>query len=138
MNHLENLNICSKNISVLVRRVEGYERTMFNQALLPLLKECVREINSFIHKIDDLTSCSLHTRNIFELYLTLRHIGEDERALKSWIGQSHKDSTDINEGFISLFKTRGLDTSELEDVQIFTNESLEESPFESKGPFQVR
>lgn len=138
MNHLDKLKISCKNIDEIAHRVSRHEKNMFNQALFPLLKESVREIESLTQKIDHLTSCSLHTRNIFELYLILRHVNEDEKALKNWIGQSHKDSSDINEGFICLCKTNGLDVSELEEVQRFIDKSLEESPFESKGAFQVR
>ena len=138
MTNSDNLNLCLNKINTLANEIESYEHTIFNQAFYAILKASAIEIDDLINKIDDLTSSSLHTRNIFELYLILRHISEDEIALSNWIGQSHKDSTDINKGFVSLFQSNGLDTSILENMQQLKDKALEESKYESKGPFQIK
>ncbi|MBB1475642.1 DUF5677 domain-containing protein [Shewanella sp. SG41-3] len=138
MTNLDNLNLCLNQINALANKTKPYQHTTFNQAFYSILRASAVELDDLISKIDDLTACSLHTRNIFELYLILRHIYEDEEALNCWVGQSHKDSTDINKGFVTLFQSNGLDTSILENMQQLKDKALEESNYESKSPFQVR
>ncbi|MGB0943822.1 MAG: DUF5677 domain-containing protein, partial [Marinomonas sp.] len=38
----------------------------------------------------------------------------------------------------TLLEKKGLDTSELKEIQKFEDKSLEQSPFQSKGGFQIR
>ena len=106
--------------------------------MIGLLKEAERENNRLLCSLNDLTLASLAVRNLFEIYLIFKHICSDEKALFNWFGQSHKDSKEVKDGFITLMEKKGFDTSELKEIQKFDDESLEQSPFQSKGGFQVR
>lgn len=134
----EQIEQASINFDVAIKFLAGKEYSTFNNAILHLIKEAYRETNRLLASLNDLTLASLAVRNIFELYLISKHIYSDKKALFSWYGQSHKDSKEVRDGFITLMKKKGLDTSELEAIQKFEDRSLQESPFESKGGFQIR
>ncbi len=136
--YIDQFEIASKNIDVAIKYLAGKGYSTLNNALLGLLSEARRENNRLLTSLDDLTLTSLSVRNLFEIYLISKHIYSDEKALLNWYGQSHKDSKDINDGFISLLKKKGLDTTELESIQKSEDDSLKNSPFESKGGFQMR
>lgn len=138
MNDLGNLRRYAENIGSIALRVKEYKETDQNLSVYFFLNQCGREIKSFTTNINDLQYCAFHMRNIFELYLILRHISEDEKAINNWIGQIHKDFTDINKGFMAYGKKAGLDISALERKQISIDEILKKSSFESTGPFNIR
>lgn len=138
MNDLEKIKLCIENIEKLTPNIVSPNDTLLVQALTPLLQASTREINKLMYEELDLSSLSLCVRNIFELYLILEHICTDERALKNWFGQAHKDFKDVNDGFITLCQNNGLDISELVKVQEFQDDSLDASPFKSKGGFNIR
>ena len=134
----ESFKLASDNFCVAIEFIENQDYSALNNALLCLLKEAERENNRLLSSLNDVTLTSLAIRNLFEIYLISKHIYNDEKALNNWYGQSHKDSKEVRDGFITLMKKKGLDTTELEEIQKFEDESLKESPFESKGGFQVR
>lgn len=138
MNNLDNLRICVENIDSIALRVKEHKETDKNLIVYLFLNQCGREIKSLTTNINDLQYCVFHMRNIFELYLILQHILEDEKAINNWLGQAYKDFSDINKGFALLGKKTELDISELENMQISMDKTLEESPFESTGPFNIR
>ena len=86
----------------------------------------------------DLTYVGIGTRNIIELYLISRHIFTDKKWLDNWLGQIHKDTVDIQDGFLTLMKKHGKNTSELEVIQKFCDESLEQSEYDANGQFNMR
>ncbi|TGN40681.1 DUF5677 domain-containing protein [Marinobacter confluentis] len=103
-----------------------------------LFREAYREIERLFQFSDDLTFASLSVRNLFELYLISQHVHSDKKALSRWLGQTHKDSKDVRDGFITLMRKKGFNTKELEELQEFEDRALAESPFTSNGPFQMR
>lgn len=127
----EQLELASENYSVAVSFFESKDYSTLNSALLGLLKEAQRENCRLLSSLNDLTLASLAVRNLFEIYLIFKHIYSDKKALLSWFGQSHKDSKEVKDGFITLMEKKGLDTTELRKIQKFEDESLEQSPFQS-------
>lgn len=138
LGHKDNLKLSKSGLESVIEKLSGQNYLKRNNALVHLFKASHREIGELEADMMDLTSCSLHSRNIFELYLIMLHVYSDEKALNSWYGQLHKDSKDIKVGFIELLKKRGMDTSEFEELQRFEDKTLDESDFQSKGGFQIR
>lgn len=124
----------------ILRYIECTSKLPFNElnnALLNLFQSSVREISQLIENITALDYVSLHTRNIFELYLITLQINTSDLELKRWYGQQHKDSTDVRSGFRQLLIKKGLDTSALDEVQKFEDDSLSESPYKSERNFNI-
>jgi hypothetical protein len=129
-------------ISTSLKNAIGFlskkEYSALNSAQVSLFKEACRELNRLRASLDDLTLVSLSVRNIFEIYLILKHVGADEKALHKWYGQSHKDSKEIRDGFIRLMEKRNLDTAELRKMQDFEDHNLAASPFQSEHSFNMK
>jgi len=134
----EQLELAFENFSVAILFYERKGYSTLNSALLALLKEARRENGRLLLYLDELTLASLAVRNLFEIYLIFKHVHSDEKALFSWFGQAHKDSKEVKDGFITLMEKKGLDATELREIQKFEDESLDESPFKSKGGFPVK
>jgi len=130
--------LISKSLENAIGFLSKKEYSTLNIAQVSLFKEANRELTRLRASLDDLTLVSLSVRNIFEIYLILRHVGADEKALHNWHGQSHKDSKDIRDGFIRLMERKNLDTAELREIQNFEDRNLADSPFQSKGPFNMK
>lgn len=135
---INQFEISKKNFLTVRSFLERKEYSTLYSALLNLVSEAERENNRLLQSINDLTLASLAIRNLFELFLISKHIYSDEKGLLNWYGQSHKDSKEVRTGFITLMKQKGLDTTELESIQKFEDDSLAQSPFQSKGSFQIR
>ncbi|MFA5214696.1 hypothetical protein [Sulfuricurvum sp.] len=138
LNHLENLNITKTIIEDCLMHLRNKTYNQLNMALINLLEEILREVERFITGRSDLTLTSLQVRNIFELYLITKHVSTNQEGLNDWYGQMHKDSIDLQNGFMNLFSSHNQDISELHDIQDFINESLANSPFESKREFNIK
>lgn len=138
LNHKDNLKLSKKVVEETIANLGKENYTELNNALIQLLEDSSREISHLYSETDNLISCSLHTRNIFELNLILMHIYSDGKALKNWYGQAYKDSKDIRDGFISLLKRENIDTSKLEEMQEFEEQNIINSPYQSKGGFQIK
>jgi hypothetical protein len=82
-------------------------------AVVNISKDLVREVDRLIEHSNDLSIVGLCVRNIFELFLIFIHIKSDENALRDWIGQSHKDITDIQDGLISLLQRSNIESPDL-------------------------
>lgn len=136
--HLEKFNISKKIIEDCLIHLQDKELNQLNIALINLLEEVLRELERFINGRTDLTLTSLQVRNIFELYLITKHVSTNQEGLNDWYGQMHKDTIDIQDGFMNLFSNHDQDISELQDIQNFVNENLENSPFESKREFNIK
>lgn len=134
----QQFEIASENFRIVRNYLEEKDYSTLNSALLCLLNEAQRENDRLLSSLDDLTLVSLSIRNLFEIYLISKHVNSDEKALSNWYGQSHKDSKEVRDGFITLLEMKGLDATELKQIQKFEDESLKESQFQSKGSFQVR
>lgn len=132
------VEIADNNLHVMIDYLSNEPNSTQNSALLGLFRDAQREIHRLLCSFDNLTISSLAIRNIFEVYLILKHIYSDPKALYSWYGQSHKDSKEVRDGFIKLMENKGLDTTELKEIQLLEDQALEHSPFQSKGSFQVR
>ncbi|EJL6785551.1 hypothetical protein B7489_23740 [Vibrio alginolyticus] len=141
MNHSntkECIELLESNLTVAITHLSNLPYSTQSSAMLGLFREAHRETHRLLASFNDLTFSSLAVRNIFEIYLISKHISSDQKALYSWYGQSHKDSKEVRDGFIKLMEKKGLDTRELKDIQLFEDQALKQSPFESKGAFQVR
>ncbi len=130
--------LISKSVENAIVFLSKREYSTLSSAQVSLLKEAHRELNRLQASLGDLTFVSLSIRNIYEVYLILMHVGADQKALHSWYGQSHKDSKDIRDGFIRLIEKKNLDATELREIQNFEDRNLASSPFESKGPFNMK
>jgi len=131
------LELSKKNISKVIDDLSSKEYAELNNAVLNILKNLVQEISRLIVTIDELEYASLHTRNIFELYLILTHVYSDNEALSRWYGQLHSDSEQIRDGFRKLLVKKGLDTSALDEVKEFEDNALEISPYSSERNFNI-
>ena len=128
------INIVNATLDVL--KVDVTNEFYFS--LSNLLNEINREINRINNKDLDLTLLSLTLRNLFELYLITRYVHDDKKAFASWMGQIHKDSADVLDGFISLFSKNNLKTDELLEQRKFIDATLEGSDYNSKGHFNIK
>jgi hypothetical protein len=133
----DDLELSKKNISVVIDDLESKEYAELNNAVINILKNIVQEISRLISSIDELEYASLHTRNIFELYLILTHVYSDNEALSRWYGQLHSDSEQIRNGFRKLLVKKGLDTSSLDEVKEFEDNALKISPYSSERNFNI-
>lgn len=134
----EDIELSRTNISKIIVSLSEPDFTEKNNAVLNILKNIVRELSRLIASIDELEYASLHTRNIFELYLILTHIYSDKNALDSWYGQLHKDSEQVRNGFRKLLVKKGLDTTSLDEIKDFEDKALENSPYSSERNFSIR
>jgi len=133
----EDLELSKENISKVIDDLASKEYSELNHAVLNILRNIVQEISRLVVSIDELEYASLHTRNIFELYLILTHVYSDTEALSRWYGQLHKDSEQIRDGFRKLLVRKGLDTSALDEVKEFEDNALKISPYSSKRNFNI-
>ena len=136
--HKDDLSLSKASIDKVIGNLEQEGLTELNIALTNLLKASSREIDYLIGHIDDLALASMNTRNIFEIYLILLAVSASDNNLKRWFGQSHRDSKDIRDGFIKVASNKGLDVSELEEIQRFDDQTLEESPYKSERGFNIK
>ena len=132
----EDLELSKTNISKVVEDLSSKESEL-NNAAKNILKNIALEITRLTSTLDDLEYASLHTRNIFELYLILTHIYSDVNALTCWYGQLHKDSEQVRNGFRKLLVNKGIDTTSLDEVKEFEDQSLENSPYTSERNFNI-
>ena len=133
----EDLELSKTNISKVIKTLANKNFTELNNAALNILKNIVCEISRLTVSINELEYASLHTRNIFELYLILTHIYSDVSALSCWYGQLHRDSEQVRDGFRKLLIRKGLDTSSLEAVKEFEDKALAKSPYSSERNFNI-
>lgn len=134
----DNFEITRSVISDTLIILNASGENEFTLALINLLNEISREINRLQDNKNELTHTSIHVRNIFELYLIITHVLKDKKALASWVGQLHKDTSDILEGFASLFAKFGKDVPELAEIKNNIDSTLEDSQYKSKGPFNIK
>ena len=109
----EQFDLASENFYVAINFLESKGYSTLNRALLSLLKEAQRENCRLLSSLNDLTLASLAIRNLFEIYHISKHVYSDEKALFSWYGQSHKDSKEVMDGFITLMEKKGFDTTKI-------------------------
>ncbi len=133
----EDLELSQKNITNVIGGLASKEYSELNNAVLNILRNVVQEISRLIASIDELEYASLHTRNIFELYLILTHVYSDTEALSRWYGQLHRDSEQVRDGFRKLLVRKGLDTSSLDEVKEFEDNALKISPYSSERNFNI-
>lgn len=134
----EDLSLSMRSIRSAITSLQADRKTELNIALANLLKASAIEINYLIDKGCDLSIASMSTRNIFEIYLILLTITSKKEALSNWFGQAHRDSKDIRDGFIKVALNKGLDVSELQQIQRFEDDALDQSPYESNRGFNIK
>lgn len=138
LSHDDNLKVTKEVISYFLNNFNNAEGSRLKLAIENLFREIERELDRFISGRADLTATSIQVRNLFELYLITKHIYSCEQGLNSWFGQMHKDSMDVQNGFIELFRSHNQDVSELEEIRKFIDQSLDDSPYASKGGFNIK
>lgn len=106
--------------------------------LLKLFEEILREVIRFSEDSKDLTMTSLKVRNIFELYLIIKHVNCNPKGVQNWCRQGYKDITEINNGFIQLMSASKEGVTGFKEPQYFLDDELDKSPFHSKGGFNIR
>ncbi len=117
----------------LVGSVENLDVSMAN-----ISKDLVREVDRLIEHNNDLSIVGLCVRNIFELFLIFIHIKSDENALRDWIGQSHKDITDIQDGLISLLQRSNIESPDLNSSKEDFLKSATAHGVEPKHNFNIK
>lgn len=131
------LELSRKGISKLINQLKVKDFSELNYAILNILKDIDREISRLISSINEIDYASLHTRNIFDLYLILRNVYSNENEMRRWYGQQHKDSTDVRNGFKVLLEKKNLDTTELTEIQAYEDRALAGSHYESERNFNI-
>ena len=134
----DDLKMSKQAVAETLAKIKKEKFTELNSTLINLFSESYREMTMLIKNINDLTLSSLHSRNIFELYLISCHVYSDRKELRKWQGQSYKDSTDVRNGFIKLCENKELDTSALKKVQEFEDKNIKDSPYQSHGGFNMK
>lgn len=134
----EDIELSKSNITKVVGILSEKEFTETNNAVLNILKSTVHELSKLAISIEELDYVSLHTRNLFELYLILNHIYSDNNAMVNWYGQMHKDSEQVRNGFRKLLVKKGVDTTSLDEVALFENHALEISSYKSERNFNIK
>lgn len=134
----DNMKITKKVIHDFIDILEKKHKAKLGLALIHLLAEAGREIDRASHAERELVIFALATRNIFEIYLIIRNISESDSALDCWYGQMHKDLIDINSGLRKLAEKKELNTEKLDVLDEIYNQALNESPFKSKGQFNIK
>jgi hypothetical protein len=107
-------------------------------AVVNISKDLVREVDRLIEHSNDLSIVGLCVRNIFELFLIFIHIKSDENALRDWIGQSHKDITDIQDGLISLLQRSNIESPDLNNSKEDILKSAVAQGVEPKYNFNIK
>lgn len=139
LNDNENLDITKTVITKTLQLLDTISNSDFNISLIKLLQEIDREIVMLISNKDQLTLTSLHVRNIFELHLIIKHIFLNKKAFNSWMGQIHKDTVDIIDGFNSLLLNKNKkESTRLIAAREQTDEIIQDSQYSSKGPFNIK
>jgi hypothetical protein len=138
LSHDDNLKVTKKVISNFLGNFDNSEGSRLKLAIENLFKEIERELDRFISGRNDLTATSIQVRNLFELYLISKHIYTSEKGLNSWFGQMYKDSMDVQNGFIELLSSHNQNITELEEIREFIDQSLDVSPYTSKGGFNIK
>lgn len=138
LSHNDNLRITKKVICSFLNNFKNPEGSRFKLAIENLFKEIERELDRFISGRTDLTKTSIQVRNLFELFLITKHIYNSDDGLNSWLGQMHKDTMDVQNGFIELFISHNIDVTELKQIREFINQNLDDSPYKSNGGFNIR
>jgi len=136
--NIENLKISISFITDFVDYLKTAPKTELNLALYNLFRESLREMQEFSMDRENITRTSLNVRNIFEIYLITMHISVDDQGRKNWFGQMHKDMLDVRNGFRALLKSNGMEAPELDEIDEFCNVSLDQSPYESSGGFNLK
>jgi hypothetical protein len=137
--NIENtIPIVNHNFGKTKQLILDREYSSLNHALLLLLDEIHREINSIPARINNLTLVSLSVRNIFKLYLIVHHVMADENHLNSWYGQIHRDSKEIKDGMITLMEKKGLDAAELKTIQDSEDFAISKTSFKSSRQFNIK
>jgi DNA-binding MltR family transcriptional regulator len=129
----DNYSITEQVVVDTVSHLENVEKTDYVETLINLLKEIKREIQRIENSKSDLSLTSIHIRNIFELFLISKYVFSDNKAFSSWLGQLHKDTSDVIDGFITLFDKFGKDIPDLKEYKQFIDSTLEDSEYSSKG-----
>jgi hypothetical protein len=133
-----NLKASSKLILQAIFLLERSFQNELNQALEYIFKAACKEIEDLSNNGLELSVVSMQVRNIFELYLTARHIYTDKNALNNWFGQMHRDLVDIQNGFIELLKRKNLDDSKLVEANYYLNQTLAQTTFSSSKSFNLK
>jgi len=134
---IDDLTLSRKGVLSYIEHVSPQPFEEYKSALLNLFKCSEREIYKLIININELDYVSLHTRNIFEIYIIMLHIQSSEPELKRWYGQQHKDSTDVIQGFRKLVIKKGLDSAQLDELHKFEDDSLKNSQYKPEKNFNI-
>lgn len=138
MSFEDNYSITVQVVEDTLLHLDKADKNDYILAVQNLLNEIRREINRIDKNKSDLSLISIHVRNIFELYLITRYVFTEKKAFESWMGQLHKDTSDVIDGFITLFDKFGKDVPELKEQKKFIDSTLEDSEYSSEGPFNIR
>ncbi|MEJ1367985.1 MAG: hypothetical protein RPU34_12025 [Candidatus Sedimenticola sp. (ex Thyasira tokunagai)] len=134
----ENYSITEQAVEETILQLEKGEKNDYIQTLINLLQEINREIKRIENSKSDLSLTSIHVRNVFELFLISKYVFSGNKTYAHWLGQLHKDTSDVIDGFIILFNKFDKDSPELKEYKEFIDSTLEDSEYSSKGPFNIR
>ncbi len=135
---MQELTFSKHRIQECVSKAGSTDHVFLRPILADTFSAAIREVDRLQEHCDDLEYCCLHLRNIFELFLILKHISSSEDGFKSWMGQMYQDLTDIHVGFAALLEGFGRDTSDIDISQSIADAALAKTNFAPSRPFVIR
>ncbi|MGG5413805.1 hypothetical protein [Edwardsiella tarda] len=130
---LKSISSSLSSVTILLQNDKSINSYIYKN----ILASITNSIDSLIETRHHLFQSCLHTRNLFELLLIFKKVNSGEEHLKSWLGQIHKDLSELKNGFQTLFDSYGVDTKEIDNAREFDNKSLKDSGLSSKGSWPV-
>ncbi|PKG84373.1 hypothetical protein CXF85_08600 [Colwellia sp. 75C3] len=124
------LNDCHRDLSFVAVSM-GKPDSLSNIFLLNmyLFKALDNEILLWLKNLDNGSIVTLASRNIFELYLILIEVNQNEHSMKRFFAQLGNDRDELNDAFMNKCEAVGYELSD-NDKNII-QEELDKSPFEN-------
>lgn len=124
------LNECHKDLSFVASSMENPD-SLSDKFLLNmyLFKALDNEILLWLKNLDNGSILTLASRNIFELYLILIEVNQNEHSMKRFFGQLSSDSDELNSAFMNKCEIAGYELSDNDKNTL--QEELDKSPFEN-------
>ena len=124
------LNECHRDLSFVAASM-GKSDSLNNIFLLNmyLFKALDNEILLWLKNLDNGSILTLASRNIFELYLILIEVNQNEYSMKRFFAQLGSDRDELNDAFMN--KCEAVDYELFDNDKNIVQEELDKSPFEN-------
>lgn len=124
------LDECYKDLSFIATSM-GKPDSLSDRFLLNmhLFKALNNEILLWLKNLDNGSILTLASRNIFELYLILIEVNQNEYSMKRFFAQLGSDRDELNNAFMNKCEAVGYELSD--NDKSIAEEKLDKSPFEN-------